>query len=1112
MLHLITGPAGSGKTTRLYEELERWIQAGNKAILLVPEQYSFESEKALYRRLGARGAAQVEVLSFTRLCDRIFREYGGLAVNALSDTGRLMVMSLALGEVRDTLHIYARQTGSAAFVESLCAAVSEFKNGGVSPEELAAAAQLSGDAQLRDKGAELATIYGTYNALLESRYSDTADDLQRACRLVEEHPFFAKYGVFVDSFMTFMAPEFRMLEQIITTSPHCTFAFCCDGIADQEGGNGVFSTAKKAMARLIRTARQSGVAVAAPVVLEGSHRFRNEELACLERSFLRPRVIRYEGDCRKVQIAAAPNPWEEMEWVAVKIAALVREERYRYRDIAVICRSLDRYRTPIERVFARYGIPCFFDRRVELESKPLTAAVLSALEAVRGSFSTEEILRFAKNPVLGCSAQELAQLENYCYIWGVEGRHWLTPFENHPDGLSEAFDEAAALRLEELNALRAQVIRPLTALKERLRGGDGTSFAGGIFELLQEVEAPRHLGEFAASLPPEESALFLEEQSALWDALVEILDQFAQIVGETGMSLGRLTDLLRLAIAKTDIGQRPQTLDQVIVGMADRIRPGEPRATFVIGAVEGEFPAVITAGGVFTDQERTRLLEAGVELAQNVEEKSVYEKFYAYFAVTTPSERLYISYPKEDGKGASLAPSVILSQAAKILGCRLRPAVASPIEAAAGLPAAREAFSRVYHLDNRERASLQAFLQEGDGELLARMDRAARRDGFAIQDPALARQLFGKRMRLSPSRVEQYFACPFGYFCASGLKIRPRRKVEFSPLESGSVIHFLLEQMVSHHGGKGLAKVPSDQLRQEVEELLTQYLSHRIDNMDALPTRFRYLFNRLVALVTRLLEQLGAEFSQSDFTPAAFELKIGQDGQVKPLELTTADGVTVSVEGIVDRVDVMEKDGRKYVRVIDYKSGSKTFNLSDVFYGLNMQMLIYLFSICENGTGDLEGALPAGVLYLPAKNVIVTADRGESDASVAAQQQKKRRMNGLILEDKDVVLGMERDGKGVFIPAKLKADGELDARSSLASLEEMGQLKTKIEAQILEMAKGLSAGKVEPLPVSGLGYDPCVYCEYRAVCGFEDGDRMRTIAELDKQSFWKEGGGEDGNP
>ena len=245
MLHLILGPAGSGKTTRLYEELEHWVQGGKKAILLVPEQYSFESEKALYRRLGPTGAARVEVLSFTRLCDRIFREYGGLAVNALTDTGKAMLMSLALGEVRDTLQIYARQVGSAAFVESLCAAVSEFKNGGVSPEELAAAARESGDAQLREKAAELSTIYEVYNALLESRYTDTADDLQRACRLVEDHPFFAGYGVFVDSFMTFMASEFRMLELAIGGAPHCTCAFCCDGMADQEGGNGVFSTAKK---------------------------------------------------------------------------------------------------------------------------------------------------------------------------------------------------------------------------------------------------------------------------------------------------------------------------------------------------------------------------------------------------------------------------------------------------------------------------------------------------------------------------------------------------------------------------------------------------------------------------------------------------------------------------------------------------------------------------------------------------------------------------------------------------------------------------------------------------------------------------------------------------
>nr|CRY93926.1 hypothetical protein [uncultured prokaryote] len=368
-------------------------------------------------------------------------------------------------------------------------------------------------------------------------------------------------------------------------------------------------------------------------------------------------------------------------------------------------------------------------------------------------------------------------------------------------------------------------------------------------------------------------------------------------------------------------------------------------------------------------------------------------------------------------------------------------------------------------------------------------------------------------LRLSPSRVERYFTCPFAYFCSGGLNLQPRRKVEISPLQSGTMIHFVLERMVSAHRGKGLGELSWEQMQQEVEALLHEYLAERVSRTETLSKRFHYLFERLSITLTRLLRQLAQEFAQSQFEPIRFELPIRQGGEVAPLELCLADGTQVSVEGTVDRVDLMEQDGRRYVRVVDYKSGSKTFRLDDVYYGLNLQMLVYLFAIWKNGKGPLENCLPAGVLYLPAKDHIIQAARQTTDEQIEKEHQKKYRMNGLVLEDPVCVAGMEEKVSGVFIPVRTKNDGSFDARSSLATLEQMGSIQRHIERVLSEMASGLQQGGIAAEPADGLGYEPCKYCDYQPICQHHPEDPHRTLQEIGRSRFFdllhKEEGGTD---
>lgn len=1102
MLRFVLGTAGSGKTTRLIRYIKDVAESGGKVILLVPEQFSFEGEKLLYGHLGPQVSLRVEVLSFTRLCNSIFRRFGGLAGASVTPAAKTLLMSVAVEQLRDSLRVYGRSCRSTAFLETLVSTCGEMKTAGITPRALELCAGSCGEEPLGRKVRELADIYGAYQALLDRGYLDPDDDLIRACSLLEEgRDFFADYTVFVDGFTTFMAAEFRLFGHIVAQAAEVYVALTADGLHDSRQGMGVFSPAQKAAQRLIRMAGAAGVPVAAPEILPGLPRYKNEELAGLSRSLFRPGADPIAaGEPQAVRLYAAADGYDEARYAAAQIARLVREEGYRYREIAVVARDTGPYERAVETMFARYGIPCFLSAREDIENTPLIGAVLGAVDAVRSNYDSETVLSFAKSTVLGLDPVAVAALENYCYIWGVRGAAWLGPFGGNPRGMAGPLTEEDIALLEQVNETRAAVIGPLEDLKRAIGGGTGRSFAAGIYELLRTVRAAENLTESVRGLEGENA--FLDSCAQTWDMLMDILDIFGAVLGEGKLPPGRLCELFRLATASAETASPPQTLDQVIVGGADRIRPARVRAVFVLGANEGVFPAQLTASGVFTDRERRRLIEAGVEISAPALEQSVLEQYFAYFALTLPEERLFVSCARSDLNGREMMPSMIVRQL-EALFPGLKPHRPGPLDFAAGGRSAFQLLAEHYREDTSLAAALRFwFAGQREAGALKRMEYAACKPPHRLTDYNAVRGLFGGRMRLSPSRVERYYRCPFSYFASDGLGLKKRGKVEFSPLESGSVIHNVLQVVVQRHGGKGLAALSEEQLAREVEEVISGYLAERVEGAEQLPARFQYLFKRLTGTLVRLLRRLGEEFAQSEFEPVAFELPISAEEGVEPLRLVTADGVPVTVEGVVDRVDILEKNGAKYLRVVDYKSGGKDFKLQDILYGLNLQMLLYLFTVVENGRGRLGGAVPAGVLYMPARESYLTGGRdcGEEEAKDA--QRAKWRMSGLLLEDEEVLRGMEPDLAGVFIPAKM-GKGGLDAKSSLAGKAELGRLSRKVRELVVQMAESLAGGGIGARPTNSPDHDACAYCDYRAVCGFEQGDPVREIAKLDREAVLK---------
>lgn len=1104
MLHLITGVAGTGKTVRLFEEIEKAARDNSRVILLVPEQLSFESEKRLHSILGPKLALNVEVLSFTRLCNSVFRELGGLASTAITPAAKLLLMSIAVDEMKDSLVVYKKSLSSTSFLQMLVDTCAEFKTAGVLPDGLQNAAKLC-DGMLADKLGELSAIYSAYQALLSQGYSDSDDDLIRACALLETNDYFGSFTVFVDGFTTFMAAEFELLGHIIRQSPDAWFALTLDSIQDTSGGMGVFSPVQSAASRLNRMAISCGTAVSLPEKMVEPVRYKSSQpLAHVAQNFMQTGAQRFETDAAPyIKLHGAMDIYSEMDFVAANIIKLVRDEGLRFREVAVVARDTAPYIRALQTAFERFGIPYFNDTPEDAENHPLLAGVVHAVDAVRSNFDTGAVLLLAKSPVMGLDVQRVSEIENYCYCWNVRGAAWLDDFTANPSGLAGALTDEDIHKLSRINEVREKLAQPLKKLKSALEKGSGYSFAKGLAAFLDDINASGNLTAWAEKLPQDEKKTFLSESALIWDSLMDIINIFGSVLGDVSMKRARLCELLRLAIGTAEVGLPPQTLDQVLVGKADRMRPVDIRAAFVIGAVEGEFPALPGQNGAFSDEERRRLIEMEVEISAPSLQKSVLEKFFAYFALTIPSEYLCVSWPGADLAGQEKLPSVIVSQLEWLFPSLVREPFAGDDQLTGERPAF-ELLSMQYGSGSEMEATLKAYFEQTDRhELLQRMHTAHTRPLRRLADRQIARALFGGRLKLSPTRVERYYSCPFRFFAADGLKLRPRQKVDFTPMESGNVMHNVLQVMVQRHGGKGLATLSDEQLETEIGDIIYDYLAERVQDVKALPPRFRYLFDRLIGTLMRLMRHLGNEFMQSEFEPVAVELPINSEDGVQPLQLVTADGVSVTVEGIVDRVDIMEKNGERYVRVVDYKSGAQSFALEDILSGLNMQMLLYLFTIEENGKDKLENAIPAGVLYMPVSEHFVSTSRDVPVAQVSVEKAKQWRMSGLLLQEEIVLHGMEQEVAGVFIPAKLKKNGEPDARSSVADKAKLGRLSRKVKELVVQMASSITDGKIEAHPVVSGRYDTCKYCEFKTICGFEAGDSVREIAKMSSDEIFK---------
>ncbi len=1087
MLNLLRARAGRDIRGELLERMGR--SDARRRLLIVPEQFSHESERAMCAVLGGGASMSCEVLSFTRLAGRLTDAAGGGAAPMLDPGGRMLLMYAALRRVADALTTYRAPSRKPAFLTGLLATVDECRSYRVEPEALMAAGEELGGRQ-GDKLKDLGLIYAAYRGLEAQGAADPRGRLDRLAVQLEGTRWGAGMAFYVYGFTDFTPQEERVLSALMAQG-ELTVALVCGG---EDDPSGIFQPALRCAGRLARLAKAGAVPVREEIL--------DRPLArCPSLAFLEENLFgegpgqAWAGECAVVRVAAA-SPRQEVEWCAAEILRLLREENCRCRDIAVCARRLDGYGELVESVFARYGVPVFLSAMEDVLEKPVLALVTSALAAAGSDYPYEELFRYLKTGLTGITEEERDLLENYVLTWDLKGPAWTRqkPWDMHPEGYGREFTPADTALVAWLDGLRRRVIAPLEALRKGTdKTGRGRALA--LYQLLEDIDLPTRLGQRADSLDRRGERTAAAQYRQLWDILAGGLEQCALLLGDTELELEEFSRLFSLVLSQYDVGAIPVSLDAVTVGDAPRMAHKEVKALFLLGADSGAIPDCAVSPGLFTDQDRDALSAMEVELAPRQEDKLRREMTIAYETCCRPSQRLYVSYSAGEGDNqrtpcflwarlGALFPDAPVRDGGDPLARLSAPDAA--LELAGSSPAVAEALKRVPGLSDRVER-----IQDAAGWRRGRLSRPA------------VDALFGPVVPMSATKLDLVNSCHFGYFLRFGLDAKPRQRAAFRAAEYGTFVHDVLERTLRAAREEG---APLDDVR--AVERLSQAAAERyerevLSNLEGEPARFRVLFQRMKGAALAVARSVCAELAVSDFTPAAFELGFGPGKDLPPVEVEQ--GVRLRLTGYVDRVDQWLHEGKRYVRVVDYKTGKKSFDFADVADGRGLQMLLYLFALRREGKGLLgpEETVPAGVLYVPARTPLVDGERDMSDGEIQRARDRLLRRQGLVLDDPDVLSAMERPaGEYRFLPVGTGRGGG----DSLVTPAQMEALDGYITAALRAAAGELAAGNIDADPYwQGADKNPCRWCDYKAACHFEEGcgDRRRFRRGLRAAQFWE---------
>lgn len=1105
MLTILIGRAKTGKSDTI---LRRMAELGESSqqILLVPEHASHQAEVDVCSACGDTASRHAEVLSFRRLGERVLSITGGIADVTLDNGGKLLTLQRALLETAHQMTVYRKPSQKVGFLEQMLALFDELRSYEVTPEILYQQAQ-DIDGATHDKLTDLSLLYAAYEARLRRPGLDARDRMTKLCDHLEESGYVRDKDIFIDGFTYFNAQERRALAIFLRQARSVTVTLLGEVNSREE----IFEPTLKTMSMLERLAASEGK----PVKLLSLTNEDPSALGHLERHFFGENLP-YEGDSTAIRLREAATVYSEVEQTAADIRRLLAAGKCRCRDITVAARNMTEYAGTIETVFERYGIPVYLSRRSDILEKPVLSLLTGVLSSISNGYEYEDMFRWLKTGLAGLTAEECDLLENYVLKWDIHGQTWLRDedWTENPDGYGAPWNDRRQAVLTQVNQLRRRVREPLERLAAGLKAGEtARDYVEALYGFMEELKLETALTERMHAQAEAGRMQEAEETAQLWEILCGVLDQFVEILGEEHLEQSEFERLFRLVLTQYSVGTIPVALDQVSVSEITRNDRHTTSYLFLLGANDHVLPDPGQSGGLLNEDDRQALALRGVELAPTGMERMGIELQNLYAALAQPTAGLTVSYPVTDVSGSELRPAFVVERLRKLFP---------------ELYVEHERADKAYRLSAVEPA-LEMAGQDPDGPLwryfqqepdcarhLSAMERAAAARRGSLS-PAAVRAIYGERVSMTASRLERMRSCHFAYFMEYGLRAKPWEPASFDAPQIGTFLHYLLENVTRDVLGQGgFAAVDNKELHRLTRQYIDQYAEQELHNFQNRTPRFRYLFNRLRTNAYAIIDQVAEELRHSDFVPMAFELGFGgKDGTLPAVTISRPDG-ELRVGGKVDRVDGWIRDDKLYLRVVDYKSGKKKFDLANVRMGLDIQMLLYLFALQKEGAEFFGKEIePAGVLYLPARDEILPAERGISQEALQKEREKTLKRSGLLLEDPAVLQAMEHEAltEPHYLPLRVGKDGNLSG--SLASAARLGKLGTYVDKLLGQISDELRSGNIDADPCCHSEEDSqCRFCDWVSACQFRDGrdrDRLRYILPVKPEEFWKEleeGGGD----
>lgn len=1116
-LKFIFGRSGSGKSTYCLENIKQEFENGDpdkKLVYLVPEQFDFQANRNLVEVVGEKGIHRAEVLSFTRMAYVVANEVGGITRLHMNSAGRNMLIYRIIEEVKNDLKVFARAGKQAGFINIMSEVITELKRYNVNPALLSETAErLSENEMLKGKLKDINLIFEKFEVHLHEKYIDAEDQLSMLAEKLDKCSLFDGAEIWIDEFSTFTPIQYKVIEKLLKKAERVNITLTTDcltngGAADNTD---VFAPIKNTERRLLELLENNNIKYEKPVCLgnEGLYRFNeSSELSHLEKYYYHFPYEIFKGETKDIHVFKGLNMYSEIQSAARDIIALCRDKGFRFNNIAVVTRDLQSYEKLVQAIFSEYDIPYFIDRRRDINSNPLIILLNSVIEIFTKNWSYEAVFRYLKTGLVNLEREEVDVIENYVLANGIRGKKWTEEQWNYGIDYNFESEEKEEEKLSKINDIKGRITQPLFTLQDKLKGKKTVKeICTAIYEFLEEIGAGAKVEQWVEDFKVQKQLDMANEYSQVWNVVLELLDQLVEILGEEQVKLEEFVKILTTGINEYDIGVIPPALDQVLVGDIERVKSHEISALFIIGVNDGVFPKTSDDEGILSDSDRESLKTLGLEIAADTKSQAFEEQFLVYRSLSFAGKYLRLSYPIANFEGKSMRPSIIISRIKKIFPELVEGSDIikddSDEENLQQIVGETSSFNELIAALRAEAEGKSAnavwwdayrwYMNKEDWK--ERCRRAFAGLSYSNQvstvSSAKIKELYGAPLQFSVSRLERYASCPFSYYVQYGLKAADRKVYEFSMPDLGTFIHEVLDQFSDNlEKEKGSWKdLEESYAKESISMIVDEKIKQRTGFILNSSPRYKYMGDRLKRILTRSVDIIAKQISRSSVSNVAHEAEFGKKGEYPPITIQLPSGDKIDLIGRIDRVDELELEDGTYIRIVDYKSGNKGFKLSDVYYGLQLQLLVYLDAILSNKEKYIEkGAFPGAVLYFRVDDPMVSSQGELTQKDIEDKILRDLKMRGLLLKDIKIIKEMDNElenGYSAVIPAQIVKGTEIGEKTSGATLEQFELLRKYVRKIVVDLCEDMLKGNISIKPYKKKSNTPCSYCNFAAICQFD---------------------------